>query len=560
VTNEKTIADKIVQQMAELRTEYVARLPGEMDAIETLAQGLRGIETDRSNLDGLHHRLHKLAGSGGTFGFTNLGNRARVLEQRVKEWLSEDTLDFDANVHKKFVIELGKLRDSILDKNPNTDLLLSINSSQNLNQTFDIWLVEDDIRLGKVLSRQLESFNYSVRLFTNIADAEHAAQHEQPSMLIMDVMFDEKMENSTQVLAVCPYLRKFTCPLLFISATDDFQSRVRAVQLGAVGYFLKPLDVSKLAGRMAEIFEQMHAQPNRVLIVDDDVDLSKHYRLVLLGAGMEVEVLHQPELLMKKISAIRPELILLDMHMPEYTGEDLAGVIRQHDNYRSLPIVYLSAEVNLDKQIAALNRGADDFLTKPISNGQLIAAVNVRIQRARQLEGLIVKDGLTGLLKHASFKEALELDVKRGRRLGKPVSVAMLDIDHFKRVNDTFGHATGDVVITAVALLLRQRLRQSDVIGRYGGEEFAVLLQECNEHDAKLLMEDIRQSFSEIKFNHAGKEFACTLSGGLVCSSLYPKKNGAALLAVADEALYVAKHGGRNQIFMASTALENESI
>jgi diguanylate cyclase (GGDEF)-like protein len=461
---------------------------------------------------------------------------------------------------QRILLELGRLRDALLEENSDTNILVNYDSKLNQSQSFDIWLVEDDDKLGKVLARQLESFNYTVRLFTNITDAESAAQNEQASMLIMDVMFDEKMKNATQILSECQNLRKFTCPLLFVSATDDFQSRVRAVKLGAVGYFLKPLDVSKLAARMAEIFDQINAQPGRVLIVDDDVELAEHYRLVLLGAGMEVSVLHQPDQLMKKISAIRPELILMDMHMPDYTGSDLAGVIRQYDNYRSLPIVYLSAEIDLDRQIAALNRGADDFLTKPISNAQLIAAVNVRIQRARQVESLIVKDSLTGLLKHASFKEALELEVKRGRRLGKPVSVGMMDIDHFKQVNDTFGHAAGDVVITAVALLLRQRLRQSDVLGRYGGEGFAVLLQDCVEYDAKLLMDDIRKSFSEIKFSHAGKMFTCTLSGGLVSSARYPKKNGAALLAVADEALYVAKHSGRNQICLASDASEDKPL
>ena len=414
-------------------------------------------------------------------------------------------------------------------------------------ESIQIWLVEDDVLLGQELARQIEAFKYVVRLFTQIGEAERAAQTDRPDLLIMDVMFEQEGENATEILKQRPNLQKLACPLLFISSLDDFQSRVSAARLGAEGYFLKPLDVPRLLNRMAHIFEQRHAPAQRVLIVDDDVELAAHYRLVLLGAGMEAEVLHQPEAIIEKISAFRPELLLMDLHMPNFSGPDLAGVIRQYENWTSLPIVYLSAETDLGAQIKALDRGADDFLTKPISDAQLVSAVRVRVERARQLAVQISKDSLTGLLKHASIKEAAEVEVLRGRRIGKPVTLAMLDIDHFKRVNDTYGHAVGDVVISSVAMLLRQRLRQSDTVGRYGGEEFAAVLPECDAA-AQLLLEDIRRRFAAVRFSHEGKDFSCTISIGLACSDQFPDCNGVALLAAADAALYTAKRGGRNQV------------
>jgi diguanylate cyclase (GGDEF)-like protein len=327
---------------------------------------------------------------------------------------------------------------------------------------------------------------------------------------------------------------------------------VRAAQLGALGYFLKPLDVPRLVSRMTQIFEQQRAPAQRVLIVDDDRDLAEHYRLALLADGMDADVLQQPTSIMEKLAAYRPELVLMDMHMPDFSGPDLAGVIRQHDSWSSLPIVYLSAETDLDRQIEAMNRGADDFLTKPISDAQLVAAVRIRIERARHLDEQISRDSLTGLLKHASIKESAAIEVIRARRNGKPVSLAMLDIDHFKSVNDSYGHAVGDVVISSVAMLLRQRLRRSDVVGRYGGEEFVAVLPECDAGDAYLLMEDIRRRFASLRFSHEGKDFGCTLSVGLACSAAYPDSGGAALLVAADEALYVAKREGRNQVREAS--------
>ena len=292
--------------------------------------------------------------------------------------------------------------------------------------------------------------------------------------------------------------------------------------------------------------------PQRVLVVDDDTDLAEHYRLVLLSAGIVVEVLHRPEQIIDRLGAFRPELVLMDLYMPDYPGQELAGVIRQYDNWASLPIVYLSAETDLELQIQAVGRGADDFLTKPISDAHLVAAVRVRIDRARQLSAQISRDSLTGLLKHAAIKEMVDIEVARSQRNGTLITVAMLDIDHFKTVNDTYGHAVGDLVISSVAMLLRQRLRRSDIVGRYGGEEFAVILPECSEEDAYRLIEDIRLRFSTVHFNHEGREFTCTLSAGLASSRKLPDHGGAELLVAADEALYVSKRGGRNQVQTAT--------
>ena len=421
--------------------------------------------------------------------------------------------------------------------------------------------MEDDAALGQQLVRQLESFNYRVRLFARIDEAERAAQDEAPDMLIMDVMFEAEGRNATEALADSPALRALGCPLLFITSTDDFESRVRAARLGAVGYFLKPIDIPRLVNRMGQLVEQLSAPPQRVLVVDDDADLAAHLCLVLRAAGMVAEVLRQPEAIMEALAGFQPDLVLMDMHMPRYTGPKLAGVIRQHDKWTGLPIVYLSAETDLERQIAAMRRGGDDFIIKPVSDAQLVAAVRVRVERARQLADQINKDSLTGLLKHASIKEVASKEIRRARRTGKPVTLAMLDIDHFKSVNDTYGHAAGDLVISALATLLRQRLRQSDHLGRYGGEEFLVVLPECSGADAQRLLDDIRRRFASLRFSHEGRNFSCSISAGHASSrpagpgdddEAGAAASDAELLSAADAALYDAKRGGRNRVCAAA--------
>jgi len=172
----------------------------------------------------------------------------------------------------------------------------------------------------------------------------------------------------------------------------------------------------------------------------------------------------------------------------------------------------------------------------------------------------LVKDSLTGLLKHSSIKEAVEQEVLRAQRSGRPVTLAMLDIDHFKAVNDTYGHGMGDVVISSLAMLLRQRLRQSDIVGRYGGEEFVAILLECDIEHGRELLDDIRQRFASLSFGHLGRDFHCTVSAGIASTLQFKGSNGAALLAAADAALYVAKRAGRNQVHTAGLEVLTEEV
>lgn len=545
---QKTLSEKL----AELQADYLVRLPAELATLQSLGEELRGGERDRVNLVALHQRLHKLAGSGGSFGLAELSAAARVLEQQVNLWLKGGLESLDNASYNSLRDELGALHGTVDVAKPVMQYPSTPVAKPASSKALWIWLVEDDDELGRLLKHQLESFNYKVRLFEHIEQAERAAQEKRPDLLIMDVIFASGGINSTEVLSQYPTLQALAGPLLFITAHDDFASRVRASRLGAVGYILKPIDVPELVNRITRIFEQRRAPPQRVLIIDDDKDLAEHMRLVLLAANMQVEVLQSPQNIMQEIAGFQPELVLMDLHMPEFSGSDLAGVIRQHDKYANLPIVYLSAETDIQQQVEAMVRGADDFLTKPISDLQLVATAQARIARSRQLEEKISKDSLTGLLRHASIKEVAELEVQRARHLGKPVTLAMLDIDHFKAVNDNYGHVMGDVVIAAVATLLRQRLRQTDILGRYGGEEFLVVLPECDAQNARVMLDDLRQRFSSLHYSAEEQDFSCTISIGLACSAQFPGSHGAELLVAADEALYKAKRGGRNRVKLAA--------
>jgi diguanylate cyclase (GGDEF)-like protein len=318
-------------------------------------------------------------------------------------------------------------------------------------------------------------------------------------------------------------------------------------------YLFKPVETHDLVDWLDRLTQGISSKPlskpYRILIVDDDRYLAESYALILQLAGMEARVLTEPLKILDIIADYHPDLILMDIYMPECNGIDLAQVVRQHRTYLSIPIVFLSVENNVERQLAAKRLGGDDFLTKPIEPSHLISAVLSRAERARDLRTVMESDSLTGLLNHVVIKERLAIELKRAHRQGTPLTFALIDLDHFKAINDDHGHLTGDRVIKALASLLNRRLRDTDIIGRYGGEEFAVILTETETESAVKVMNEIRKSFALLRHSSGEQEFSVTLSCGV--AGLTDKTNSRELIAAADGALYAAKAAGRNRVVKA---------
>jgi diguanylate cyclase (GGDEF)-like protein len=259
---------------------------------------------------------------------------------------------------------------------------------------------------------------------------------------------------------------------------------------------------------------------------------------------MEVMLVHEPMEIMQALLDFNPELILMDVYMPGCTGLELAKVIRQNISYLNLPIVFLSSETDQEQQYAALRMGGDDFLVKPIQDDHLISSVITRVQRSRKLASAITRDSLTGLINHAKIREQLELEVLRAERQGSTLSFAMIDLDHFKNINDSYGHVVGDHVIREISRELKQQLRRTDIIGRYGGEEFAVILPDTAEKAAEYALDKIREEFAKKSHIFGDDSFSVSFSCGI--SGFPNHKRAEDIVTRADEALYKAKEKGRN--------------
>ncbi|MGM0526356.1 MAG: diguanylate cyclase [Pseudomonadota bacterium] len=548
------VPEELQTEIQAIRDQYKERLVSDKSKLTYLIDGL-SLTNAYQRADEIHLILHSISGSAGTFGFDKISEEARRIDEKLKESVSQSEQDTVIKLISNDVTHFCHLLDgtgvdnaSSSSQSPSTDKTPQKSNPSRSAHEGEVWLIEENEQLAAQFSKQLVNFKFKINTVTLQEALKLADKGGWPDATIIDM--DGHPFNAT-----ADFKTLFTATegapkgLIMLSENDTFDQRIKAAKIRATSFLKKPVDLSELVSHLeAVVNEEKSAQP-RVMLIDDDKELCSLMKLELESQGMKVSILHNVRNIVSELNEFRPELLLLDMEMPEYSGIDIALLVRQNVQFESLPIVYLSAERNLDKQTEALLFDADDFLVKPISNERLISSIRSRVQRARNLEQLISKDGLTGLLKHATIKEHADRELMRARRDESPISMVMLDIDYFKRVNDTYGHSTGDTVIASLAALLRHRFRQTDIVGRYGGEEFLVILPNTQEHEAVKIVDAIRIAFSEMQFLADNQTFCCTLSAGCVCSNDLPAQIDASeLVEAADKALYASKKNGRNQV------------
>lgn len=246
---------------------------------------------------------------------------------------------------------------------------------------------------------------------------------------------------------------------------------------------------------------------------------------------------------------IIPDLILLDVDMPDLGGLDVIRMLKTDPATLHIPVIFLTGEDSTEAKVRGFELGAVDYVTKPFQPTELRARVRASL-RTKYLMDLLSQramiDGLTGLWNRAFFNERIASEVSLARRTGNALALMMLDVDHFKMVNDRYGHTLGDEALRAVAHVLIGRVRSSDVVCRYGGEEFVVILPNTSAPKAALVAEDLRQSIGQLTLMHGREPISITASFGV--SDLQTGDDATALLNRADEAMYAAKAAGRDTV------------
>ncbi len=542
---------ELQEKLRLLAVSYAEKLPDKLEQIEQTWRQLQS-EWQVETLQALHCVVHSLSGSGKTFGFAELRRVARILETSLKEMLQ---LKVPANGQQcdRIKEQIGELMRAALLNSSVQNTLLSVKRSNAAVAGFSglkqIFVVDDDHEAAQELALQLHYFGYEVRVFNQLDELKLAIKQSSSTIILMDIEFEGDMLAGVHAMEEIQQDCATPAAVIFISSHNDMVSRLGAVRAGGVAYFSKPVNLADLIDQLDALTSILPQQPFRVLVVDDSATLLAYHSAVLEQAGMLVSTVSKPMEIMATLPDFDPDLILMDVYMPECNGIELAKVIRQLGDFISVPIVYLSSKQDLEVQITDMSLGGDDFLVKPIEARHLVSAVTARIQRARLLRSFMVHDSLTGLLNHTSIKDQLEREVARSHRQKTLLSFAMIDIDLFKKVNDTYGHPAGDRVIKSLARLLKQRLRETDMIGRYGGEEFAVIMTDTSAPATVKVLDSIRDAFSRLVHFSAGKEFSVNLSCGVADIAHFD--DAIKLGEAADKALYQAKKTGRNRVVLA---------
>ena len=555
-------ASAFQDQLRLLRKAYWEQLPDKIYSIKDTWQQLQKTRWSEDSFRAVHRMVHGLHGSGATYGFTALTDTARALEYLLETILESRTPPTEEQ--KKAITEhLDTLDDIALTgevppaqeapKEPSAPAAEKEVQGAKAAPVPDnrlIYLCSQNEAFLHDISTQLAHFNYRVECFPNVSALEEKSAGEQnPLSILMDVPLSELDLTAMMDVARIKQNYRFA-PLIVIGDRGDMAVRLEAVRAGADGYLADPVDVIELVGKLEQLTEPDTPEAYRILIVEDDAGLAEHYSEILRQAGMRSHIVTDPMLILEPLSEFRPDLILMDLYMGSCSGQELAKVIRLQDEHISIPLVYLSKETNVTRQMEALQLGGDDFLTKPIDADHLIAAVTHRARRWRLLRSFMVHDSLTGLLNHTRLKAQLETEVTRARRQYASISFAILNIDHFKAINETYGHPAGDRLLKSLARMLQQRLRKTDVIGRSGGDEFSLILPETDGPGAVKKLDEIRQGFAQVRQRLGRQEYFTTFSCGV--ATLPPFMDIKQLSTFAEHALAAAKYQGRNCVVLAT--------
>tara|TARA_R110002167_G_scaffold37515_8_gene117580 strand:+ start:521 stop:2179 length:1659 start_codon:yes stop_codon:yes gene_type:complete len=486
------------------------------------------------------------------FNMSRQENAALKIYDALKSYLSSNNEDKNLlcapSCEQSQIIEkaIQSLNDCTLRKSDQNEAIkIGINSPRTFLRP-PIYLALNNSEYANRIINQLEFFGFRSISFDSVEEFIYTSKQDQPETIVADVDFGGEDFSGIEAVSEIQANHETTIPTIYVSEhKDDIETRLMASRNGGEEFFYKAIDPGQLIEKIEQYSHSNVQDPYRILVVDDSKAQAKYIENILIKTGMIPKVETDPMQVLVSLEKFQPEIIIMDMYMPGCTGMELARVIRQQDKFHSVPIIYLSAEDDLSKQLHAMSIGGDDFLTKPIDPKHLIATLQNRGRRARSLIALMIRDSLTGLYNHTHTLHLLDLEITKGIEQNKPICFAMLDLDFFKKINDNYGHPIGDRVLKSLSLFLKQRLRKTDHIGRYGGEEFAIVLPNTTERDAKVILNEIRERFAELPQPAGSGSFNVTFSCGI---ALAHEENAQSLCEKADQALYDAKRNGRNTV------------
>jgi diguanylate cyclase (GGDEF)-like protein len=313
---------------------------------------------------------------------------------------------------------------------------------------------------------------------------------------------------------------------------------------------------------MMSVDETAHTR--KILIVDDDADSRQILKRFLLAAGYQVETAEDGQQAIEKMKSNVIDLVLLDINMPGISGYETLLFLRSREDY--VAVIFISANTKIEDIIRGLDAGADDYIRKPFDIREVLSRVRAKLRvkdvqdqltaANQKLAGLVDIDDLTGLFNMRSIYDRIEREIVRCLRFSRPMALIMMDMDHFKKVNDNHDHLFGSFVISEIGKIIRANIRKVDFGARYGGDEFLVALTETTKDGAMLFCERLRSTIENYDFTSGPDHERLTSSIGVAILDPQAPTDSRTLVRKADEMLYASKENGRNRVTLYDFSIE----
>ncbi|KUO77014.1 MAG: hypothetical protein APF77_05775 [Clostridia bacterium BRH_c25] len=301
------------------------------------------------------------------------------------------------------------------------------------------------------------------------------------------------------------------------------------------------------------------ADRGKILLIDDDITILKLLENAFVTEGYQVYICDDSESAMDTIAITRPDIIILDIMMPKVNGYELLEKIKSKLEYSDIHVIFLSAKSEIDDRINGLKAGADDYITKPFAIGEITTKIEMIMRRSNNYKEKLLRDSLTDACSRYYFNYRIAEELERYRRNGSIFSIAFIDMDNYKYINDQYGHQTGDYVLKELVSYITGNIRGCDSIYRYGGEEFIILMPDTTKEKAYMVIERLRQGFGSKAISIGGEVLIVTFSAGIkqVCEI---NETVDEIINDADKAMYYAKKSGRNKVMVHNGEINIQNL
>jgi diguanylate cyclase (GGDEF)-like protein len=512
-----------------------------LDVVDrAIAELMEGELSEETRLAAVRE-AHRLAGSVGTFGFPRASENARALEQafRATDRLGRDSVPVLSNLALAVRTEL--------EEQPAGEL-----SSAPAPASEDVRLVlavDDDTDLLDRLAAVGASRSLRVERAPSLAAARAALGRVRPELVLLDLSFGDDGQDALDLISELTSASP-PIPVLVLTVSQAFTDRVEVARRGGRGFLSKDMSAAQVMDAAAQFLEREHASDIKVVAVDDDPVVLAVLKRHLENDGVAVTAITEGRRLWETLDEVNPDLVILDVNLPDIGGIELCRTVRNDQRWAALPIVFLTASRDPETVQSVFAAGADDYLNKPIVAAELTMRIRNRLERIRLYRALADIDPLTGVANRRKSSETIEQLVRVAARQGQPLSLAEVDLDHFKEVNDRYGHAAGDAVLRRVGELLRRHFRSEDVVARWGGEEFVVGMYGMSRDDGVQRVAEALEALRREDFRAEGIADPVTFSAGV---AEFPEdaEDLRGLYRAADDALYRAKAAGRDRVLPA---------